>query len=202
MIKFLDLKKINSSYKKDFLRIAKNELDSGQYIGGESVQKFENSYAKFCSAKYCISVGNGFDALKIALLAFGIKENDEVIVPSNTFIATWLAVSDIGAVPIAVDVSPVTFNIDIDKIRSNISSKTKAVIGVDLYGRPCESNKISKICKAHGLFFLQDSAQSHGASYLGQKIGSDSHAVAWSFYPGKNLGALGDSGAVTTNNKK
>lgn len=200
MIKFLDLKKINSKYKKQFIEIATKEISSGVYIGGDSVRSFEDNFANYTNSKFCIGVGNGLEALRIGLVSAGISKGDEVIVPSNTFIATWLAVSEIGAVPIAVDIDESSKNISPLLIQKSITKKTKCVIGVDLYGRPCEAKDISKICKQNNLIFIQDSAQAHGAIYKDKKIGHYSDICAWSFYPGKNLGALGDAGAITTNN--
>ena len=199
LIKFLDL---NLAFKEleDELQIALlNAAKSGQYVLGNEVERFEAEYSTYVGARYCIGVGNGLDALKIALLAIGVGPGDEVIVPGNTFIATWLAVSQIGAKPIPVDSILTTYNINPSLIESAISSKTKAIIPVHLYGQPAEMDAINNIAFKHKLRVIQDAAQAHGALYKGKKIGSFSDVAAWSFYPGKNLGAIGDAGAITTN---
>ena len=171
------------------------------YIEGKD-ENFENKFAEFCHAQYCIGVGNGLDALMLALKAFGVGKGDEVIVPSNTYIATALAVTYVGATPIFVEPDIRTYNIDLTKIEEKITSKTKAIMPVHLYGQPCDMDPIMTIAQKHNLFVVEDCAQAHGATYNGQIIGSFGDAAGFSFYPGKNLGALGDAGAVVTNSKE
>jgi dTDP-4-amino-4,6-dideoxygalactose transaminase len=177
-------------------------LRSGWYIGGDDLEKFECAFASFTGAKHCIGVANGLDALRLALLSMGVGSGDEVLVPSNTFIATWLAVSQVGATPVPVEPLESTFNLDPDRLEEAITSHTKAIIPVHLYGQPANLDPILAIARKHGLFVLEDAAQAHGAKYKGRLIGTDGDVVAWSFYPGKNLGALGDAGAITTNDAK
>lgn len=172
------------------------------YIDGIEGKAFEKAFAEYCGADYCIGVGNGLDALMLVLKAWGIGSGDEVIVPSNTFIATALAVTYVGAKPVFVEPDINTFNIDPQKIEAAITEKTKAIMPVHLYGQPCDMNPIMAIAKNHGLYILEDCAQAHGALYKGRKIGTFGDAAGFSFYPGKNLGALGDAGAVITNNKE
>ena len=172
---------------------------SGRFILGEELCLFENEFSAYLGVNYCAGVGNGLDAIKIALLAVGVRPGDEVIVPAHTFIATWLAVSEIGAKPVPVEPNSRTFNIDPKLISKAITSKTKAILPVHLYGQPAELGSILNIASQYNLKVVEDAAQAQGSSYNGVKIGSHSDAVAWSFYPGKNLGALGDGGAVSTN---
>jgi len=200
-IKFLDLKTTHNAIQEEIKSAISDTLNSGVYIGGDSVNEFEASYANYLNCKYCVGVGNGFDAIKLSLMALDIKEGDEVIVPSHTFIATWLAVSSLGAVPVAVEPDIDSYSIDVSKIERVISKKTKAIIPVHLYGQPADMDKIIKIAKNYDLYIVEDAAQAHGATYKDNKIGSHGDLVAWSFYPGKNLGAIGDAGAITTNNK-
>lgn len=171
------------------------------YIGGDEDKAFEMDFAKYCNVDYCVGTGNGLDALFLALKALGIKAGDEVIVPSNTYIATALAVTYVGATPVFVEPDIRTFNIDPSKIEENITDKTKAIMPVHLYGQPCDMDSIMKIAKKNNLYVVEDCAQAHGAVYKGRKIGSFGDAAGFSFYPGKNLGALGDAGAMVTNNK-
>ena len=201
-VRFLDLKSIHKEIQEEIQEAISAVLDSGVYIGGDSVNEFETNYAKYLGAKYCVGVANGLDAIKLSLMALNIKDGDEVIVPSHTFIATWLAVSDLGAIPIPVEPDIDTYSIDISQIEEAITEKTKAIIPVHLYGQPVDMDKIIKIAKKYGLYVIEDAAQAHGATYKDKKIGSHGDLVAWSFYPGKNLGAIGDAGAVTTNNKE
>lgn len=175
-------------------------MESGHYILGPEVEQFENEFATFTGSKFSIGVSNGLDALVLILKGLGIKEGDEVIVPSNTFIATWLAVSQLGAKPVSVPPNPNTYNIDPNLIQKAISSKTKAIIPVHLYGAPCEMDEITKVAIENNLLVIEDAAQAHGASYKNKKCGSLSVAAGFSFYPGKNLGAFGDAGAITTDN--
>lgn len=172
------------------------------YIGGIEDENFEKDFAQFCNVKYCVGTGNGLDALMLSLKALGVGSGDEVIVPSNTFIATALAVTYVGATPVFVEPNINTFNIDVNKIEEKITAKTKAIMPVHLYGQPCDMDKIMDIAKKHNLYVVEDSAQAHGALYKGKRVGSFGDAAGFSFYPGKNLGALGDAGAVVTNNKE
>lgn len=171
------------------------------YIEGAEDAAFEKAFAEFCGVRGCVGVGNGLDALMLALKAWDIGEGDEVIVPSNTYIATALAVTYVGATPVFVEPDIRTFNIDPAKIEAAVSSRTKAIIPVHLYGQPCDMEPIMAMAKKHGLYVLEDCAQAHGATYRGQKIGSFGDAAGFSFYPGKNLGALGDAGAVVSNDE-
>lgn len=171
------------------------------YIEGAEDAAFEKAFAEFCGVRGCVGVGNGLDALMLVLKAWDIGEGDEVIVPSNTYIATALAVTYVGAKPVFVEPDIRTFNIDPARIEAAVSSRTKAIIPVHLYGQPCDMEPIMAMAKKHGLYVLEDCAQAHGATYRGQKIGSFGDAAGFSFYPGKNLGALGDAGAVVSNDK-
>lgn len=202
MVPFLNLKSAYDELKEEIDRAISETIGTGSYILGEQVKQFEKEYAEFCRAKYCVGVGNGLDALTLSLLACGIGPGDEVIVPSNTYIATWLAVSHCGAVPVAVEPNVDTFNINTSLIVEAITNKTKAIIPVHLYGQPADLNPIIDIAKKYNLKVIEDAAQAHGASYRGEKLGANGDLVAWSFYPGKNLGALGDGGAITTNNQE
>lgn len=181
-----------------FLRVYKRSW----YVSGIEDKLFEQNFAKFCNTKFCVGTGNGLDALMLALKALNIHEGDEVIIPSNTFIATALAVTYTGATPVFVEPNIRTFNIDVKKIEEKITNKTKAIIPVHLYGQPCDMDAILEIAKKHSLFVVEDCAQAHGATYKGKRVGSFGNVAAFSFYPGKNLGALGDAGAVVTNNKE
>ena len=198
MIPFLDLKAGYTELQPELDAAIKRVLDSGWYILGEEVELFENEYAAFCEAKHCVGVANGLDALHLALLALGVGAGDEVIVPSNTYIATWLAVSQCGATPIPVEPDPKTYNIDPARIEAAITPRTKVILPVHLYGQPADMDPILAIACKHGLKVLEDGAQAHGARYKGKRIGAHGDVVAWSFYPGKNLGAFGDGGAITT----
>lgn len=172
--------------------------ESSWYIGGKEDEAFEAAFAAYCSRQYCIGAGNGLDALMLALKALNIGQGDEVIVPSNTFIATALAVTYVGAVPVFVEPDIRTYNIDPAGIEEKITPKTKAIMPVHLYGQPCDMDPIMRTAKKHGLYVIEDCAQAHGAVYKGKVIGSFGDAAGFSFYPGKNLGALGDAGAVVT----
>jgi len=199
-IPFLDLRAAYLELKPELDAAISRSLDSGWYIGGAEIEAFEAEYAEYCGAQYCVGVGNGLDALHLALKAFGVGPGDEVIVPSNTYIATWLAVSYTGAKPIPVEPDPRTYNINPALIEAAVTPQTKAIIPVHLYGQPADLDPILDIARRYKLWVLEDAAQAHGARYKGKRIGAHSDAVAWSFYPGKNLGAMGDAGAVTTNN--
>ena len=172
---------------------------SGWYIRGPEVDAFEAEFATYCGAAHCVGVANGLDALHLALRAMDVGPGDEVIVPSNTYIATWLAVSQCGATPVPVEPDARTYNIDPALIEAAITPRTKVILPVHLYGQPADMDPILAIARKHGLRVLEDAAQAHGARYKGQRLGAHGDAVAWSFYPGKNLGAMGDGGAVTTN---
>jgi dTDP-4-amino-4,6-dideoxygalactose transaminase len=198
-IPFLDLRAAYLELKPEIDEAIARVLDSGWYILGEYVDAFEAEWAAYCESKYAVGVGNGLDALHLALLALGVGQGDEVIVPSNTYIATWLAVSQCGAVPVPVEPDEHTFNIDPARIEAAITPRTRVILPVHLYGQPADLDPILAIARKHGLRVLEDAAQAHGAKYKGKRIGAHSDVVAWSFYPGKNLGALGDGGAITTN---
>jgi len=199
-VPFLDLKSINIALADELEAAMKRVLYSGWYVLGEEVEAFEREFAAYTGANYCVGLANGLDALHLGLRALGVGEGDEVIVPSNTYIATWLAVSQCGATPIPVEPDPKTFNIDPAKIEAAITARTRAVMPVHLYGQSADLDPILAVAQKHGLKVLEDAAQAHGARYKGKRIGGHGDIVAWSFYPGKNLGALGDAGGVTTNN--
>lgn len=199
MIPFLDLKSINLRHQESFRKALDAVLDSGWLILGNQTEAFESEFARYCEVDHCVGVANGLDALHLVLKAWNIGAGDEVIVPSNTYIATWLAVSQTGATPVPVEPDLTTYNIDPQKVEAEITSRTRAIIPVHLYGQPADMAPIMEIANRHGLKVLEDAAQGHGAKYNGQRTGSLGHAAAFSFYPGKNLGALGDGGAITTN---
>jgi len=199
MIPFLDLKSINLRQKEEFKTALATVLDSGWLILGKQTEAFEQEFAEYCGAKYCVGVANGLDALHLALKAWGIGPGDEVIVPSNTYIATWLAVSQVGAKPVPVEPDLSTYNIDPNLIEAAITRRTRAIIPVHMYGQTASMEKIMSIADWHGLKVLEDGAQAHGATTNKRRAGALGHAAAFSFYPGKNLGALGDAGALTTN---
>lgn len=198
-IPFLDLRAAYLELKAEIDAAIAGVLASGWYILGEEVDAFESEWAAYCQAHHAIGVGNGLDALHLALLAMDVGPGDEVIVPSNTYIATWLAVSQCGATPVPVEPVPRTYNIDPARIEAAITPRTKVILPVHLYGQPADLDPILALARRHGLRVLEDAAQAHGARYKGQRIGAHGDVVTWSFYPGKNLGALGDGGAVTTN---
>jgi dTDP-4-amino-4,6-dideoxygalactose transaminase len=199
-IPFLSFDSQNHEIKKEVLQAMEEVFDSQWYILGQSVSKFEAAYAAFNHTKHCIGVANGLDALHIALQALGIKEGDEVIVPSNTYIATWLAASFVGAKPVPVEPNPKTYNLDPAKIEAAITPRTKVIMPVHLYGQACEMDAIMEIARKHNVYVVEDNAQSQGATFNGKITGSLGDINGTSFYPGKNLGALGDAGAITTNN--
>ena len=197
-VPFLNLKSEYSEMYTELQSAFNKVLSSGQVILGKEVEKIEKKYAKFSSVKYCVGVGNGLDALTISLRALGIKQGDEVIVPSNTYIATAIAISRIGGKPVFVEPRSDTYNINPDRIENSITKKTKAIIPVHLYGQACEMDKIMEIAKKNKLYVVEDNAQSHGAKFKNKITGSFGDINATSFYPSKNLGALGDGGAITT----
>ncbi len=197
-IPFLDLQAPYVELKDEIDSAIARVLRSGWYILGPEVEAFEAEWAAYCGANHAIGLADGLDALHLTLRAMDVGPGDEVIVPSNTYIATWLAVSQCGAVPVPVEPDPFTCNIDPARIEAAITSRTKVILPVHLYGQPADMEPILHIARTHGLRVLEDAAQAHGARYKGTRIGAHGDAVAWSFYPGKNLGALGDGGAVTT----
>jgi dTDP-4-amino-4,6-dideoxygalactose transaminase len=198
-IPYLELKPQHQDLRAELNQAFNEVLDSGWFIQGKQLEAFEAEYAAYCGSQYCIGVGNGMDALHLILRAYGIGEGDEVIVPSNTYIASWLAVSYAGATPVAVEPDLATYNIDPAKIAAAITPRTKAIMVVHLYGQLAEMDPIIALAREHGLKVIEDAAQSHGARYKGLVSGGLGDAAAHSFYPGKNLGALGDAGAITTN---
>jgi dTDP-4-amino-4,6-dideoxygalactose transaminase len=199
-VPFLDLKAAVDELRPDIDAAVGRVLGSGHYVLGPEVEAFESDFAAYCEAAHAVGVADGLDALHLVLRAWGIGPGDEVIVPSNTYIATWLAVSQCGASPVAVEPDPATHNMNPASIKEALTSRTRAIIPVHLYGQPADMDAIVTLARAHGLKVLEDAAQAHGARYRGRRIGGGGgDAAAWSFYPGKNLGALGDGGAVTTN---
>ena len=200
-VAFLDLNVPHGEIRDELDQAYQDVVNRGLFIGGPELAAFESEYASFCRSKYCIGVGNGLEALHLLLFAYGIRPGDEVIVPSNTFIATWLAVSQVGAVPVPVEPIEQTFNIDPSRIEQAITARTKAIIPVHLYGQPAEMDAINAVAHSHGLRVIEDAAQSQGARYRTRYSGSLGDAAAHSFYPGKNLGAMGDGGAITTNDE-
>ena len=197
-IPFLSFTKMNADAKPDLLLALEKTLDSAWYIMGDSLKNFETEYASFSTTKHAIGVSNGLDALHLSLRGLGIGEGDEVIVPSNTYIATLLAVSMCGAKPVFVEPNEATFNIDPNKIREKITAQTRAIVPVHLYGQACEMEAIMDIASENKLVVIEDNAQAHGATFNTKITGSFGHSNATSFYPGKNLGALGDAGGITT----
>ena len=197
-IPFLDLAAAYGELQTEIEAAVLASLRSGWYIGGTEVDAFEQAFAAYSGAAHCVAVSNGLDALALGLRAFGVQPGDEVIVPSNTFIATWFAVSQIGAVPVPVEPDEATHNLDPARLEAAITPRTRAIVPVHLYGQPADLDPILAIAARHGLRVLEDGAQAHGARYKGRRIGAHGDAVTWSFYPGKNLGALGDAGALTT----
>ncbi len=201
-VPFVTFKPLEKELDKDLRNAFERVYDRSWYIEGVEDEAFEKAFAEYCDSKYCVGVGNGLDSLFLALKAMGIKEGDEVIVPSNTYIATALAVTYTGATPIFVEPDIRTFNIDPTKIEAAITDKTKAIMPVHLYGQACDMDPIMEVAKKYNLYVVEDCAQAHGAKYKGKVIGSFGDAAGFSFYPGKNLGALGDAGATVTNNEE
>jgi dTDP-4-amino-4,6-dideoxygalactose transaminase len=201
-VPFLDLAAATAELGEELDRAVARVVHSGRYVLGEEVEQFESAFARYVGARFCIGVANGFDALHLSLLAMGIGESDEVIVPANTYIATWLAVSASGAKPVPVEPDPRTYNIDPAAIERAITRRTKALLPVHLYGQPAEMDAILFIARRHGLLVLDDAAQAHGSRVGSKRVGGIGDATAWSFYPSKNLGALGDGGAVTTDDEE
>lgn len=197
-VPFLELRPAYDELRGELDAAYHRVMDSGWYLLGDELEQFEAEFAAYCEADFCVGVGNGLDALHLILRGYGIGAGDEVIVPSNTYIATWLAVSYAGATPVPVEPDPETFNLAPGNIEGAITSKTRAVMPVHLYGQPADMDPIMSIARKHKLKVIEDNAQAHGARYKGRRTGSLGDAAATSFYPAKNLGAFGDAGAVTT----
>lgn len=197
-VEFLNLKRVNAPYESAIKAAVEGVVSSGWYILGDETAAFEREFAAYCEAEHCVGVANGLDALSLILRGYGIGPGDEVIVPSNTFIATWLAVSQVGAQIVPVEPVEWTGNIDPAAIEAAVTSRTRAIMPVHLYGQPADMDPILDIARRHGLRVVEDAAQAHGAAYKGRRAGSLGDAAGFSFYPGKNLGALGDGGAVVT----
>lgn len=201
MIPFLDLHKINERFRSQFDAKVKEILDSGWYLQGKQNDSFCEHFAAFCGTDYSLGVANGLDALRIIIKAYGFGVGDEIIVPANTFIATVLAVSDNGCTPVFVEPDINTYTINPSLIKEKLTSRTKAIMAVHLYGQACQMDEINAIAKKYNLKVIEDAAQAHGAIYNGKRVGDLGDAAGFSFYPGKNLGALGDAGGITTNDK-
>ena len=197
-IPFLDLTPTYLRSKVEIDSALARVTASAWFLLGNELTRFETEFAAYCGARHCSGVANGLDALHLSLLALGVGPGDEVLVPSNTYIATWLAVSQCGATPVPVEPDPATYNLDAERVQAAISSRTKVVLPVHLYGQPADMDRINEISAANGIVVLDDCAQAHGALYKGRRVGSLAAVSAWSFYPGKNLGAMGDGGGVTT----
>ena len=198
-VPFLDIKGAHRPITGELLEAFSRVLESGWFILGKELSRFEADFAKFCGVQHCIGVANGLDALQLILRAYDIGAGDEVIVPSNTFIATWLAVSFVGATVVAVEPNIHTHNLDVSEVEKAITPKTRAIMAVHLYGQTVQMQVLRELAQRHNIKLIEDAAQAHGATYQGRCAGSLGDAAAFSFYPGKNLGALGDAGAVTTN---
>ncbi|MBA6065593.1 DegT/DnrJ/EryC1/StrS family aminotransferase [Pseudomonas mosselii] len=205
MISFLDLKKLNSVYAEQLREVCARVIDSGWFIGGQELANFERSFAEYCGVEHCVGVANGLDALTLTLRAWKemgrLKEGDEVIVPANTYIASVLAITENRLKPVLVEPDPQTFNLSAEGVRAALTDKTRAVVAVHLYGQMADMKGIMALADQHDLLVLEDAAQSHGASIDGRRAGSWGHAAGFSFYPGKNLGALGDAGALATHDE-
>lgn len=201
-IPFLDLKKQYKAIKQEIDEAIADVIKKTAFVGGEHVKRFEEEFASFCGAEYCVGVGNGTDALFIALKALGIGDGNEVITSANSFIATAEAITLTGAKVVFVDCDPQTYNIDVKKIPSAITPRTKAIIAVHLYGQPADMVTLQKVAREYRLYMIEDAAQAHGAEINGQRVGCLGHVACFSFYPGKNLGAYGDAGAIVTNDEE
>ena len=197
-VPFLDVRATYQVLKPELDAAVARVLESGWYILGAEVTAFETQFAAYVNANHCVGLGNGLDALTLGLRAMDVQPGDEVLVPSNTFIATWLAVSMVGAIPVPVEPLERTYNLDPTQIEAAITPRTKVILPVHLYGQPVDLSPVLEIAKRHRLLVLEDAAQAQGAKYFNVRVGAHGDAVAWSFYPGKNLGALGDAGALTT----
>lgn len=198
-VPFVNLKALHAEIYSELESVFQKVVRSGWFVMGPELEAFETEFAEYCGVKHCVGVGNGLEALYLSLRAYDIGPGDEVIVPSNTFIATWLAVTDCGATPIPVEPDLLTHNLDPTQIIPALTKRTKAILPVHLYGLPADMDDINDIAAKHGLIVIEDGAQAHGAFYKGRRVGSLGHIAGMSFYPGKNLGALGDGGAVLTN---
>jgi dTDP-4-amino-4,6-dideoxygalactose transaminase len=201
MIKFLDLQGFHQRDKNAYLKVIEDVLDSGHYILGPQTESFETEFAHYCEAKYCIGVGTGLDALSLIIQGYGFGEGDEIIVPANTFIASFLAISQNKCIPVPVEPDPDTMLMNVENVEAAITPKTKAIMPVHLYGQACDMDPIVELARVNDLKVIEDAAQAHGAKYKGRRVGSLGDAAAFSFYPGKNLGALGDGGAVITDDE-
>ncbi|HET7144259.1 MAG TPA: DegT/DnrJ/EryC1/StrS family aminotransferase [Anaerolineales bacterium] len=201
-IPFLDMKKPYQEIKEELDAAYQRVMESGWYIMGKELEAFEDEFAAYCGARFCIGVGNGLEALHLILRAYGIGEGDEVIVPSNTYIATWLAVSQVGAIPVPVEPLENTYNLDPQRVQSALTARTRAILPVHLYGLLADMDPLLALADQYNLKVIEDSAQAQGARYKGRMSGSLGHASGFSFYPGKNLGALGDAGAVVTSDRQ
>ncbi len=201
-IPFLELRVLHQSLQAELDEAYRRVMDSGHYILSEEVEAFEREFAAFCGTKYCVGVGSGLDALHLALRAHHIGDGDEVIVPAHTFVATWLAVSFAGATPVPVEPDPNTYVIDANRIEQALTARTRAIMPVHLYGQPADMDPVNEIAKNHDLQVIEDAAQAHGARYKGRRVGAISDSAAFSFYPVKNLGALGDAGAIVTSREE
>lgn len=198
-IPFLDLLALHNPLRDELDAAYRRVMDSGWFVNGSELNSFEHEFATYCKVRHCIGVANGLDALHLILRGYGIGPGDEVIVPANTFIATWLAVTQVGALPVPVEPDMASYNINSFHVEEKITSRTKAIIAVHLYGQMADMAALRKIADSHGLCLIEDAAQAHGATAYGHTAGGVGNAAGFSFYPGKNLGALGDGGAVTTN---
>lgn len=202
-VEFLSLKKVNQRYQDELIQACEHVIKAGYFIDGEQLRAFESEFAQFCGTRHCIGTGNGLDALNLILRAWKqlgkLHDGDEVIVPANTFIATVLAISENNLVPVMVEPDPATFNVTIQAIENAITPQTRVILPVHLYGQLAPVEEIAELASLHGLLMLEDAAQAHGACTAEKRAGNWGHAAAFSFYPGKNLGALGDAGAITTN---
>ena len=201
-VPYLDLRPAYLELKDELDAAYRRVMDSGWFVLGAEVEAFEREFAKYCGAAHCVALGNGLDALGLVLRSWGIGPGDEVIVPANTFIATWLAISHAGAVPVPVEPEEGGYNLDPALLEAAVNARTRAIIPVHLYGSPADMDAINALARRHGLKVLEDAAQAHGARYRGRRAGTLGDAAAFSFYPAKNLGAMGDAGAVTTNDER
>jgi dTDP-4-amino-4,6-dideoxygalactose transaminase len=197
-VPFLDLAAATEELRTPLDAAVDRVLSSGRYLFGTELTAFEDAFASYVGTRHCVAVGSGFDALWLTIQAFGVGEKDEVLVPANTYVATWMAARRAGATPVPVDPDPETYNLDPDRLEAGITPRTRLVLPVHLYGQAAQMDAIGAVAADHGLLVLEDAAQAHGARFQGKHAGSLGNAAAWSFYPSKNLGALGDAGAVTT----
>lgn len=200
MIQFLDLQQVNKPYQQDIAKVVMKEITSGNYILNETLTAFENQFASYCGTKFCIGVANGSQAIELILRAWNFPPDSEIIIPSNSYIATVLPVINLGLTPVFVEPDPSTYLIDADKIQNQITSKTQAILALHLYGKCCDMDSIHAIATQYNLKVLTDAAQAHGSVYKTKRAGNLAEAAAFSFYPTKNLGGMGDGGAITTNN--